>query len=160
MHIHSREGEWKKPLGRHVSVIRQANITFTHYSTVSYIGHLIMPAAHQKLVPSIAILWLCYVVSHDKCSTLSSASAWTTPYSITTTVSLATSRTSQTTISLNSYCIHGNPGVMSLVTWQNQAMIPSFAPGHMYGRLGRRSHWEAKKEKAGRRCKLSEENGC
>ena len=123
-------------LERHVSVIRQGNITFTHYSTASYIGHLIMPAAHQKLVPSIAVLWLCYVVSHDICSTLSSASAWTTPYSITRTVSLATSRTAQTTISLNSYCIHGNPGVMSLVTWQNQAMIPSFDPGHMYGRWG------------------------
>ena len=38
-------------------------------------------------------------------------------------------RVNQTTISLNSYCMRGNPGVMSLVTWQNQAVIPSFTPG-------------------------------
>ena len=46
---------------------------------------------------------------------------------------------------------------MSLVTWQNQAVILSFTPGPFCTAdeekipVGKKVHWEAKKEMAGRR---------
>jgi len=146
MHIHSREGDWKKPLGRHVPVIRQANITFTYYSTVSFIGHLILPKTHQKLVSSIAIR--CF-----------------TRYMFNSFFSLSPYHNV-----LYQNCFFGHIAYLSqllLHPWQPRCDVTGnmaksgcdsliYSRPIMYGRWGeypsrKKVHWEAKKEMGGRR---------